>query len=521
MEGIAEIPGQVEDVVNKLAPKYYGKIEFSQADPTADPVVQAEAEKYNLVTLRWKESTDASGNVVIPAGRGAASIVVVKDGRFRTIPLIEVYNVPLFGTQYQLADVSTLGEKIGEAIDDVIDINKKIGYLSSHGTAPLRGAPQMPGQAQPSQGLTNFNKLVSENYSIAEVNLADGIPEGIDCLIIAGPKEKMNDWEIFQIDQFLMRGKSLAVFYDEFEEMNMQQNQMGRSQGPVFLPVSTGLEKLLEHYGVTMRQSYVLDTSCFEQQMPRQYGGGKQKIYFAPIIKPEKINNSLDFMKNIKSLVMLKVSPLDLKEMALAGEGLQGNILFSSSDESWEMKGRIDLSPWAMQPPEDPTEMQSFDLAALLSGEFSSYFAGKPVPEKPSPVEEGSDSTAAADISGAMESDLVTGEGAVIEKGRPGKVFLIASSEILGNNVLDAEGSSTQATFILNVIDHLNGRDTYADMRGKTQRFNPVGDTSAGVRTFVKTLNIAGLPILVVALGIVIWARRSSRKRRIQAMFSK
>ena len=73
----------------------------------------------------------------------------------------------------------------------------------------------------------------------------------------------------------------------------------------------------------------------------------------------------------------------------------------------------------------------------------------------------------------------------------------------------------------MNVIDHLNGRDAYADMRGKTQRFNPLRDTGAGARTFVKTLNIAGLPVLVVALGVVIWARRSSRKRRIQAMFAK
>ena len=81
-----------------------------------------------------------------------------------------------------------------------------------------------------------------------------------------------------QIDQFLMRGKSLAIFYDAFSEMNMGQNQMGRQQGPVFLPVATGLEKLLEHYGVTVRQSYILDKSSFEQTMPRQYGGGPKAL---------------------------------------------------------------------------------------------------------------------------------------------------------------------------------------------------------------------------------------------------
>ena len=210
--------------------------------------------------------------------------------------------------------------------------------------------------------------------------LADGIPDGIDCLIMAGPKETLNDYELFQIDQFLMKGKSLAIFYDAFNEINMPQNQMGRQQGPVFLPVSTGLEKMLDHYGVSIKPSYVLDKSCFEQQMPPQYGGGKQAIYFAPIIKQEKINDDLDFMKYVKSLVMLKVSPIELREDAISGAGLSVDVLFSSSDESWEMSGRIDLSPWAMQPPEDPAEMESYDLAALITGEFPSYFAGKPVP---------------------------------------------------------------------------------------------------------------------------------------------
>jgi ABC-type uncharacterized transport system involved in gliding motility auxiliary subunit len=522
MEGISEMPTRIEGIVGDLGGKYYGKLEYSVIDPTTDAAAVEASRKYNLVTLRWREMTDASGTVVVPAGHGAAAIVVEKGDKFRTLPLIEVFNVPLFGTQYQLADLNTLSERIGEAIDDVIDINKKIGYLASHGTAPLRGGQPMPGQPQPpATGLTNFNNLVSQNYSITEIDLKDGIPDGIDCLIMAGPTEKMNDWELFQVDQFLMKGKSLAIFYDSFEEMNMPQNQMGRQQGPVFLPVGTGLEKMLDHYGVSIRPAYVLDQSSFEQQLPRQYGGGKQKIYFAPIIGQEKINEKLDFMKYIKSLVVLKVSPLELKEDALAEADLTGEVVLSSSDESWEMSGRIDLSPWAMEPPADPSEMESFDLSALISGEFPSYFAGKPVPEKPAPEGEGADSTAAAEVSGEQGTEMVTGEGAVIEKGKPGMIFLITSSEVLGNNILDESGASTQATFIMNVIDHLNGRDAYADMRGKSQRFNPLRDTAAGARTFVKTLNIAGLPVLVVALGIVVWARRSGRKRRIQAMFAK
>jgi ABC-type uncharacterized transport system involved in gliding motility auxiliary subunit len=113
----------------------------------------------------------------------------------------------------------------------------------------------------------------------------------------------------------------------------------------------------------------------------------------------------------------------------------------------------------------------------------------------------------------------VAGEGAVIERGRPGKLFLTGSSEILKNNLIDENGKGASAVFVMNLLDHLNERDAYAQMRGKTQRFNPLRDTAPGVKTFVKTLNIAGLPVIVVVFGVIVWALRSRRKRAIQAMF--
>ena len=46
-------------------------------------------------------------------------------------------------------------------------------------------------------------------------------------------------------------------------------------------------------------------------------------------------------------------------------------------------------------------------------------------------------------------------------------------------------------------------------------------DTGGGTRTFVKTFNIAGLPVLVILFGLGVWFRRHSRKRNIAMMFSK
>ena len=115
----------------------------------------------------------------------------------------------------------------------------------------------------------------------------------------------------------------------------------------------------------------------------------------------------------------------------------------------------------------------------------------------------------------------IKGQGDFIPKGKPSKIFLMASSEMLKDTVLDPEGGSPNDMFVLNTIDALNHRQNIATMRSKILRFNPLHDTGALTKTFVKSFNIAGLPVLVVFLGLIIWLSRHSRKKRIQMMFQK
>ena len=109
----------------------------------------------------------------------------------------------------------------------------------------------------------------------------------------------------------------------------------------------------------------------------------------------------------------------------------------------------------------------------------------------------------------------------VLNKSRPAKIFLMGSSEMVKDNVLDAEGKSPNAMFILNILDALNHRESIAAMRSKEQRFNPLMETGAFAKTLIKTFNVAGLPVLVVFFGLFVWLHRHTRKKRIQMMFQK
>jgi ABC-type uncharacterized transport system involved in gliding motility auxiliary subunit len=352
----------------------------------------------------------------------------------------------------------------------------------------------------------------------------------VDTLIIAGPKQSFNDWELFQIDQFLMKGKSLALFVDSFQEIRpQQQQQMYGMQQPAYLPLNTGLEKLLDHYGVSVRKSYVMDESCYVSRDPQM---GETPVYFAPIIKNENINHHLNFMSNIKELIMYRVSPVVLDEERMEENGVGARRMIATTADAWEMAGQINLTPFMIRPPMNPDEKSRQPLAYLLEGEFPSYFADVPVPKKPEPEEDLPEEAVEGETEGQQEPEKkadeepqvvdsqVTGEAAGIKRGRPGRIFLIGSSEILTDNILGDQGQSPNAVFLLNTIDYLNDQEDIAVMRSKNQRFNPLKDTKAFTRTIVKILNIAGIPVLFLLFGFYVWVRRKARRKAIQAMFS-
>ncbi len=524
MNNLSSVPERLKKTVESLNGKYYGKLEFVSLDPATDKVAAEEAKAHNLLTLKWPAFRNPRTGIEEEAGSGTAGILVQFKDKSQQIPLIIAERLPLIGTQYNLADVSKLGESISGVVDSVVDINEKIGYLTDHGTVPLSSFAGMGQQSRPA--LENFQKMLSDTYSISRVSIKEnGIPDDINCLIIAGPTEPFSKYELFQIDQFLMKGKSLALFLDPFHELKIQQNQYQfNRQGPVYIPDHTGLEKLLAHYGLSMQDALVLDQKCYKQKLPQAYGGGEKPIYFAPIIQTAGINEKLPFMENIKELVTIKAAPVELKKDTLKDHGLTAKTIFSSSPESWLMKGQINLNPMFIHPPTESSQMKPYQLAVLVTGKFPSYFAGKPAPLKPGKAEK-TDAGKKKKGKPAKKKEVnpagnISESGTVINTGTPGKILLIGTSEILKDNVIDKEGNSPNATFAMNVIDALNNRIETATLRSKIQQFNPLKESSAAVKTTVKVLNIAGLPILVILFGFLVLWRRSVRKRRIQWMFN-
>jgi len=518
--GLDALPHLGDDVaaaVEKLNRKNLDIFRFERRDISNPDELEKVSQKYNLMAMRWPDLPTKN----IKAGAGTAGLVVSYKGKTRTLPLITAVEIPIIGTTYQMADPQRLGEEITAVMEKLIGINKDIGYLSDHGSPALGPDRMAMMQGRPGNGLAVFDQLVGSRYNIKQIPLKDeGIPRGLNCLVIVKPTQPFSDYELFQIDQALMRGTNIAVFTDAFEE---QQGRGGMMGMPGFAPIDTGLETLLAHYGVKIQNAYVLDKNAYTQPLPQSRGGGEQTIYFAPVLKNDAINNDPVFMKNIKGLVAMQISPL----MHIKGGQDEAKVravrLLSSSDQAWLMEDNINLTPMFLNPPSADNAFSTYDLAYLLEGQFTSYFKGKPVPEKetgetatkdedkpegPQPAEEPSHS-----IQGLKAGNRV------IETSAPAKIFVLGCAQMLYDNMLDEQGRTPNATFVLNALDHLNGDDGTALLRSKQQTLNPIVQTDPLTKRIIKGFNIIGLSVLVFLSGLGVWFFRSMKKKKIAHMF--
>lgn len=529
---LPDAPDTIRDLIEKINRKSMGQVEFKYVDLSNEIKLDAVAKKYDLMSLNWP----AVPKKQIDAGQGAAGIVMEYRDKTKTIALINVLEIPIIGTTYQMTDPESLEEIITGTMEKMIGINKNIGYLSDHGALDLLPDRMAMMQGQPGGGLQTFNDLVSQHYDIRTVNLKEEpVPQDLNCLVIARPTEKFTDYELLQIDQALMNGTNIAFFVDAFNEVMPQQGSPF-GMPPKYDPIDTGLEKLLTHYGIRIKPAYVLDKSCYTHNRPQNQGGGDQKIYFAPRLKETSINNGPAYMKNIKGLIAMQISPVELIKEKLDQHEVRADKLLSSSDEAWLMENNIHLNPMFIQPPTETADFNSYDLAYMVHGRFTSYFKGKSLPEKKSGETDTPDPASAADSGNDGESPektdkeggmdappdtltQVSAENTFIEQSKPAKIFIMPCSFMLQDNLLDPEGRSTNATFILNIIDHLNNRDAIAAMRSKQQTLNPLADTTGSLRSFIKLFNIAGLPLLVILFGLGVWFRRSAKRKKIKLMF--
>ncbi len=340
-----------------------------------------------------------------------------------------------------------------------------------------------------SQGLTAAYQMLQQEYRVQFIDLDNvrNLPEQLDALFVVQPKEKLNAWELYLIDQFIMRGGKVSFLFNPFD-VNVSQAMVA--------PVDNGLDGMLRSYGIGVKDSLVVDAQCNVIPVTRNMGGFRvQSISQYPyFVKISEFNDSIPIVKDLNSLDMLFVSPLDLS--IPLRENQRREILFTSSEMTGSRAIPVDISPEKKYEQSDFGET-NLPLGAVLSGSFKSYYTlNETIPEYEGPDTLGTtpfpvrtDSTSDARI-------VVIGNGSFITD--------------------DFRRSNSGFVLLMNICDWLTQDKGLISIRSRSVSARVLEARSDGTKQFVKYTNIFAMPLLVIIFGLARWQfKRSLKKRNI------
>ncbi len=389
-------------------------------------------------------------------------------------------------------------------------VTKNIAYH----TQPL--TPPMPQYGVPGHGKSFdiLKEVLSQEHGVIDADLKDGIvPDQSDILVLASP-ERLDEKQLFAVDQFLMQGGTVILATSAFDiEMQQQLAVVG---------YNSGLEDWLAFHGIDVEKKLVMDAqnSPFPVPVERNIGGFIVKetklIDYPPFVDIRRegmFGNDL-FFSAVSQLTMNWSSPIAVD--AEKNEGRKVTELLKSSENGW-LTTDLTLQPDFEKYPEygfaEGDEKAQQLLGVMLEGSFTSYFKGKE-----SPLGKADDKAAAPQAAG---QDGEKEEKQVIRKvvessPATSRIICLASNSFLSDAILQL-GSGVRGSgyldplqLISNMVDFSLEDAGLLEIRGRSHFARPLIPMKRNDQLFFEYLNYA----LAVFGLVVVWFVANIRKKK-------
>ncbi|MBI2968103.1 MAG: GldG family protein [Bacteroidetes bacterium] len=337
-----------------------------------------------------------------------------------------------------------------------ISVSEKpsIGFLQGHG--------------EPSTGmLFQANAALEVLYEVEEIQLNDTvpIPEKYKTIAIIAPKDSFPYTHLQRLDEFLARGGNLLIAINRVTADF--QNLYGSA-------VNTGLESWLPGKGITVEESFIIDTRCGAVTVQQQQGFFR----FAT-------NVNFPFLPVIQKFADHPVT-----------KGLEQVVLQFASPLAFSGDSSLKFSPLAF------TSDKSGSQRAPLYMEIQKRWVETDFPVKNLPV--------AAVVQGRMGGDkqarlIVISDGDFAINGEQGK----------GQNL-----QPDNVSLLVNSIDWLSDDTGLIDLRTKGISARPLEQIEDGTKTLLKYTNFLSPIILIIVYGIFrMQIKRNQMVRRMQEKY--
>lgn len=450
---------RIEDVLDQYR-RYGGKhVRVSFVDPSKDPEAEARARSAGIEPVEL-HAIEGSRAVVRAVYLG---MTVQHAEREEAVP--------------SLADAGRFEYDLTSAILKVLmERRPVVGFLTGHGERSILGEYSLAAES------------LRETYDVREVSTGDLTPGGGITTLVAAGSGHMPDAELYEIDQFLMRGGRAVFLLDGTRVATGGELLSEPGRGNIYDFVGS--------YGAVVGSDLVVDMvnssagfTAEEVQMTVPYP------YWPKAIGPN-ISREHPVVSGFDAIPFPWTSSIAVEDRPPGNTTVA--VLARSSDRSWSVPAFADLRPLAeiTPPPDAAPDIAAgrgghLPLAVAVSGGLTSAFVGKPV---------------IRERDGQVEFTEPEGR---ITTGVPTQIVVIGNARMFENALLGQFGSNL--ALFRNIVDWLTLGDTLADIQAKPVDDRPLRAVGGAEGAAVMALGIFAAPAGVAVLGI---ARAAAMRRR-------
>ena len=216
-----------------------------------------------------------------------------------------------------------------------------------------------------------FNREIHENYKVGLTDLESPLAQ-IQTLLFAGVTDSLSQEQLYNLDQFIMKGGKVVFLQDR---IHTGQYGINALQSNIF--------NLLAHYGVLIHPNMVLDSRCFEGP-----GRGLGDYIPYPIFPVVRGIDKNPITHNTDNTLLYFASEIT----ALDTINIEFEPILQTSASSGRLNGPVfNVEPVMSYGLSYPLDKPPITVAAKVSGKLTSFFAHNKEMLKPGFVAERKD----------------------------------------------------------------------------------------------------------------------------------
>ncbi len=448
-------------------------ITYEIISPSNQDDLEKEAQKYGIQPVQVQTVKDDRAEAL----KAYMGLVILYGGKQEAMPVI--------------GSIENLEYDITGVINRLIQPElKKVGVLSGNG---------MPGVDK----ISKVNQYLTKFYNVTNIDASKNnpIPADVKTLVVFSPKAPQQQQQQmgqqqqapppvvpenlkFAIDQYIMNGGKVIFLMSKISVSSQQQFQIAQV-------TQTGLEDMLESYGVKLNSTILTDKECAFVQVPVQQGGMQMftQIPFPYYPKITNINHDIPSFATIGQVFLGFSSDIDL---SVAGtKGIKVIPLLTTSPKTGLSNEFAIVQASGTMLPDSMFKAKDLSVGAIFEGKFKSFYNGKPIP-----------------------SDTTQGSSPTLTSVKPespdSKIIVLTNGDFPQD---EFRGPDENLLFFANMIDYMSDDAGLSKIRSKDANPKPLNSIEDSTKSIVKYGMLVGPPLLVLLYGMMRWKKKKATKR--------